>query len=408
MVYFFYYIPVGINTDLRKMPVLTYAYAGLCVLVFALHRFAVNAVPFDFIRLAYFPDEGNIVTAITATFLHVGYFHLIGNLVYLGLFGRYVEDRLGSVLFTTTFVGCAAFGNLVQGMFDTYLLHTPTVGIIGASGAVSGVLGAFLVRFIRNKLRIAYWVFMPLQAYTRAGNVELPVVFALVFWFLMEFIRGAVQAGGFGADVAYAAHVSGFLLGVAVAAVSGQAAAGRIEAHFRRGVEYMRGGEPFAAQGEYLQYLTLQPGDPDAHAGLARAMALAGDFEGARRNYRISCELLIDAMRRGDSETIYQEAVRGIDDFTLGPGHQLGMAFGLERDLKPKLAVQAYEMFAAKYPSHRESAFALLRAAGLQLSAFSNSSAADTLYERLLADYPNDTWAEFAREQRRKLSCQPG
>jgi tetratricopeptide (TPR) repeat protein len=170
----------------------------------------------------------------------------------------------------------------------------------------------------------------------------------------------------------------------------------------------MRSGEPFPAQGEYLQYLAVRPGDPDAYAGLARAMALAGDREGARRNYRTACELLMDAMRRGESETVYQEAVRGIDDFTLAVDYQLGMAFGLERDLKPTLALQAYEMFAAKYSGHAESPFALLRAAGIHLNVLSNARAADGLYKRLLADYPDDTWAEFAKEQRRRLGCQSG
>jgi hypothetical protein len=82
------------------------------------------------------------------------------------------------------------------------------------------------------------------------------------------------------------------------------------------------------------------------------------------------------------------------------------MAFGLERDLKPKLAVHAYEMFVAKYPYHSESPLALLRAAGIYLSVFSDPSSADALYGRFLVNFPADTWADFAKEQRRKLACQ--
>jgi membrane associated rhomboid family serine protease len=377
-------------------------------MVFAMERFGGGSLPFDFTLLAYFPDVGTLATALTATFLHLGYFHLIGNLVYLLLFGRYVEDRFGGVLFSTMFLGCGALGNVLQGWFNTAVLHDPYVGIVGASGAVSGILGAFIVRFITNKIRVAYWVFMPLQAYTRAGNAELPAILALAFWFLLELVRGLVQAGGFGSQVAYVAHLSGFTLGAVTAIISGQFTEGRIEALLRRAGAYMRQGQPYAAQGDYLQYLARRPFDADAYAGLARAMALSGDRGGARENYRKACELLVDFKRRGEAEDIYQEAVRGSDDFALGPDHQMGMAFGLERDLKPKLAVHAYEMFAAKYPSHTDSPLALLRAAGIHLSVLCDPAGADALYGRFLSNFPGDPWADFAREQRRKLSGELG
>jgi tetratricopeptide (TPR) repeat protein len=277
---------------------------------------------------------------------------------------------------------------------------------VGASGAVSGLLGAFMVRFFMNKLQVAYWVFMPLQAFTRGGKAEIPVVFALALWFLMEFTRGLLQANGFGSQVAYVAHVTGFLLGATVALAAGQFTAGRIEALLHRAADRMRKGEAYAAQGDYIEYLVYRLGDADAHAGLARAMVMTGNRSGARDNYKTACEILIDSKRRGEAETVYQEAIRGIEDFTLSAEYQLGLAFGLERDLKPKLAVQAYETFAAVYPKHAESAFALLRAAGIQLHTFSDSQAADRLYERLLENYPNDAWADFTREQRRKLAVQ--
>jgi membrane associated rhomboid family serine protease len=376
------------------------------VLVFVLYRYVSTRVPFEFERLAYFPDQGIGITALTAAFLHTGYFHLIGNLVFLVLFGRYVEDRMGGGLFTTIFVACAALGNVAQGIFNIYVLQEPYVGIVGASGAVSGLLGAFMVRFLTTKLQIAYWVFMPLQAYTRGGKVEIPVIFAIGLWFLMEFTRGLLQASGFGSQVAYVAHVSGFLMGAAVAIAAGQFTEGRIEALLRRAAEHMRKGDFYAAQGDYIEYLAYRRGDADAHAGLARAMVLTGNRSGARDNYRKACEMLIDAKRRGEAEAVYQEAVRGIEDFMLGAEYQLGLAFGLERDLKPKLAVQAYETFAAAYPHHAESGFALLRAAGIQLHTFSDAKAADCLYARLLEHYPNDAWADFTREQRRKLAVE--
>jgi membrane associated rhomboid family serine protease len=408
MVYFFYYVPVGINAELRRAPILTYAYAGLCVLVFVIQKYFADQFPFDLEQLAYYPDSPGLVTAVAATFLHVGYLHLIGNALYLVLFGRYVEDRMGRAVFSAVFFGCAAAGNVLQGFFNAHVLHSPGLGVAGASGAVSGLLGAFTVRFLMNKLQVAYWVFMPLQAFTRGGKVEIPVIFAVAFWFLFEFLRSLLQTGGYGTQVAYVAHVSGFLLGAMSAVVAGHFAEGRSEALLRRANRYMQKGEAFAAQGEYIRYLEDHPCDPDARAGLARAMALTGDAAGAYENYRAACEMLLDEKRRGDCETLYQEAVRGMEDFSLGPEHHLGLAFGLERNLKPRLAARAYETFAGKYPDHGESAFVLLRAALIHFNSFSNLERAASLYDRLLREYPDDAWADYAREQRRKLSWAAG
>jgi membrane associated rhomboid family serine protease len=408
MVYFFYYIPIGIDAQLRRVPVTTYLYAVFCVFVFVAQRYGGGVLPFEFERLVYFPDIGTIVTAITATFLHLGYLHIIGNLLYLLLFGRYVEDRFGTALFSFVFLGCGALGNILQGWFNTAVLNEPYAGIIGASGAVSGMLGAFTVRFLTNNIRVAYWVFMPLQAYTRAGNAEIPAIFALASWFVLQLVQGLLQAGGFGSDVAYVAHISGFVFGVLAAVVSGQFREGRIEALARRAAAYVRKGEAYAAQGDFLSYLAHRPDDVEARSGLARAMAMTGDRAGAREHYRRACNRLMDDKRRGEAQALYQEAVRGIEDFALDADEQLSMAFSLERDLKPKLAVHAYEMFVAKYPSHPETPLALLRAAGIHANLFSDPATADALYGRLLVGFPGDAWADFAKEQRRRLACQTG
>jgi membrane associated rhomboid family serine protease len=385
---------------------MTWAFTGLCILVFALNRYFAAHIPFDFERLVYYPYQGGIVAAIGASFLHFGYVHLIGNVVYLFLFGRYVEDRMGAIFFSLAYLGCAGAGNVLQGLFNTHVLGDPYVGIIGASGAVSGLLGAFTVRFFLSKLQIAYWVFMPLQAYTRAGKVEMPVVVAVGLWFGLQLARGLIQVGGFGTQVAYVAHISGFLLGTVTAAWGGHFREGRVDAFLQRAARYMKRGESYAAQGEYIRYLDHRPDDPGAHAGLARAAVVTGDGDVARKSYRKACELLIEQRRRGDCEAIYQEAVRGFDDLCLTEDYQINLAFGLERNLKPKLAVRAYEIFAGRYPAHTESPLALLRAAGIYLNTFSAPQKADDLYHRLIDNYPDDVWVDFATEQRRKLACE--
>ncbi|MDH3214906.1 MAG: rhomboid family intramembrane serine protease [Candidatus Krumholzibacteria bacterium] len=405
--YFFYYVPVGINAELRRFPAMTAAYTLICVAVFVLVRYLPRLVDVDFDRLIYVPAEPELVTAVGAAFLHYGYLHLLGNVIYLVLFGRYVEDRMGPALFAVVFLSSAAIGNYLQGVFNIQILDDSTLGIIGASGAVSGLLGAFSVRFVRSKLRIAYWAFMPLQAYTRAGTAEVPAVLAIALWFVLQIVRGLVQTGGGEAQVAHVTHIGGFLWGFLLAIIFGQYGQGKIESLLRRGHRYLQKGEPYAAQGAFIRYLTYCPQDGRVYASLARAMVFSGNEQGAQKSYRKACEMLLDQQQRGECESLFQEALRGYSGFVLGSDHHLNLAFGLERNLKPELAVSAYENFEERYPLHAEAPFALLRAAGLYLHMFSNPVKAGHCYQRLIEKYPDDQWFDFAREQIRQLGLPP-
>lgn len=403
--YFFYYMPVGIDAGLRKFPVMTAAYSGICVIVFVLARYFSGATGLDFYYLIYVPADANPVVAVAAGFLHFGYFHLLGNLAYLVILGRYVEDRVGPAIFTLLFLSSAGVGNYLQGLFNTHVFHDPAIGIIGASGAISGLLGAFSVRFFRNRLRIAYWAFMPLQAYTRAGTVEIPAVFATALWFLLQVARGLVQTEGGSAQIAHVTHIAGFAWGAAVALVLGQYGRGKAESLFRDGESYARRGQPYAAQGSLISYLSHRSDDAQGHAALARAMVASGDGAGAEKTYRQTCELLLIQQQRGESERIFSEALRGFPSFVLGAEPHLSLAFGLERNLKPQLAVRAYENFEHNYPTHPEAAFALLRAAGLHGGMLTNPARAHACYSRLIGSYPEDQWADFAREQIRRMNA---
>ena len=406
--YFFYYIPLGINAKLERFPVMTAAYTVICVAVFVLVRYFPDLPGVDVYNLIYVPENANPVTSVGSAFLHFGFLHLLGNVVYLVVLGRYVEDRVGVLAFALVYLSSAGIGNYAQGLFNTHVLGDPAIGIIGASGAIAGLLGAFSVRFIRSKLRLAYWAFMPLQAFTRGGVLEIPAVFAVALWFILQVVRGVVQTETASAQVAYVNHISGFLWGAAVAFALGQHRQGKIESLLREGQTYMEKGEPYAAQGSFIRYLTHRPRDARVYAALARAMVFSGNHHGAAKNYRQACEMLLDQQQRGEAEALFQEALRGSPSFALSCDHHLSLAFGLERNLKPQLAVTAYENFANRYPQHPEASFALLRAAGLHWNTFSDPAKADGLYRHMVASYPSDQWVEFAREQIRCLGLEMG
>jgi membrane associated rhomboid family serine protease len=149
---------------------------------------------------------------LTSMFLHGGWLHLIGNMIYLCIFGDNIEDVLGHGGYLLFYLGVGVAASLVQlGLSGP----NDTVPSVGASGAIAGVLGAYLVLFPRQRVQ----VLVPVLFF---ATVEIRAVILLGFWFLMQFLNGiaalgegAAQVGG----VAVWAHVGGFVLGVLVALI---------------------------------------------------------------------------------------------------------------------------------------------------------------------------------------------
>lgn len=152
------------------------------------------------------------VTLVSSLFLHGGFVHLIGNMIYLWVFGGAVEDDLGHTRYFLFYIACGVVGSLTH----TVLFPHSTVPSIGASGSIAGLLGAFLV--LRRKARIV--TLFPLVVYW--AMAEIPALLFLPVWFGMQFFSGfmAIQAARGTqevAGVAWWAHVGGFLFGMSIA-----------------------------------------------------------------------------------------------------------------------------------------------------------------------------------------------
>ena len=151
------------------------------------------------------PGDFRAATLVTSMFLHGGWSHVIGNMWYLWIFGDNVEDRCGHGRFVVFYLLCgfaAAAGQMV--MNPDSLVPT-----IGASGAIAGMMGAYFVLYPHSRVL----TFVPFPLF---DVIEVPAIFLLGFWFLMQlFNAGAVAAAASaGGGVAFAAHVVGFVAGV--------------------------------------------------------------------------------------------------------------------------------------------------------------------------------------------------
>ncbi len=145
-----------------------------------------------------------VFTIFTSMFLHGGFAHLAGNMIYLWIFGNNVEDAMGPLRFLSFYLLSGSIAALAQ-VFTT---SDPTIAMIGASGAVSGVLGAYL----RLHPHARVLTLIPLPFYMSV--VHVPAYFFLIFWFVGNFLSGLATYGAQGGGVAFFAHVGGFLAGM--------------------------------------------------------------------------------------------------------------------------------------------------------------------------------------------------
>ncbi len=212
-------IPIrDINPRLR-VPFVNYALLAACALVFAyqvLHADQADALVrlYGFVpasldvalhgRDDLLPDVA--LTVLTSMFLHGGWIHVIGNLLYLRVFGDNIEDRLGHVGYLLFYVAAGAAGALGHWLMDP----TSTVPVVGASGAIAGTLGMYIVLYPRARILTLFPVFIFLTF------LEVPAFVFLGIWGVQQFLNGflsiadsATAAGG----IAWFAHIGGFALG---------------------------------------------------------------------------------------------------------------------------------------------------------------------------------------------------
>ena len=196
------FIPIGDENPRERTPYVNYVLLGANILAFLLFCFPEPTQPFLEIY-AMKPALFEWKTLVTSMFLHAGFLHLLGNMVFLWIFGDNVEDRLGHVGYAVFYFVCGFAAD-----FSHVLTHRASeIPTLGASGAISGVVAAYAVFFPRHRIRMLVWLGVYSDIYF------IPAVWWIGIWFAEQVFFSLQNIGG----VAYAAHIGGFLAGVAVA-----------------------------------------------------------------------------------------------------------------------------------------------------------------------------------------------
>ena len=206
-------IPLKDTVHARSFPIVNWILIGVNIFMF-LVELSLGPQVDEFIaslgvvpaRLLTVPSLGQVLTIFTSMFLHGGWFHLFSNMLALYIFGDNVEDRIGHGRFLVFYLICGIIAAITHIAFNA----SSPVPTIGASGAISGVLGAYFILYPRARVITLVPIFI------LPWIVEIPAIIYLGFWFLSQLLNGtlAIVAGAqaFG-GVAFWAHVGGFLAG---------------------------------------------------------------------------------------------------------------------------------------------------------------------------------------------------
>ena len=216
-------IPLHDDNPVDITPVFTYLFIGVCVLVFLWQFslppqlgqaavYSLGAIPAVLLTKVSLPPElvvvPPVVTIFTSMFMHGGFMHLAGNMLYLWIFGNNIEDAMGHFRFIIFYLLCgiaAVAGQILQN-------PDSQIPMIGASGAISGVLGAYLLLYPHARVLVA----IPLGYILH--TVRLPAGWVLGLWFVVQ-IFSSLAADPDSAGVAWFAHIGGFIAGMALVPV---------------------------------------------------------------------------------------------------------------------------------------------------------------------------------------------
>jgi membrane associated rhomboid family serine protease len=198
-------LPIGDDNSTRKtFPFVNYALIAVNVVFFLIELSGGDAF---IMKWAFIPSRflanplGDFLTLFTAMFMHAGWVHLLGNMLYLWIFGDNVEDRFGHLKYLIFYLICGLVATFAQLIFNT----TSDVPNLGASGAIAGVLGAYIILFPQGKIRVLFGTQV----------VQMSALIVIGIWIVLQFFSGigsitSADTGG----VAYMAHIGGFAAGI--------------------------------------------------------------------------------------------------------------------------------------------------------------------------------------------------
>jgi membrane associated rhomboid family serine protease len=345
-------IPLRTNRQLQRRPIVTQSLIIANMLIYLIGLVGEAGGAFDRVALVDFGHLGRhdfqLWQLLTYQFLHDpgSIWHLAFNMLFLWVFGSAVEDRLGRAYY----LGFYLSGGIVAGIAHMMISQAP---VIGASGAIAGVTGAFLALFPRSRIQILLFFFI-------IGVYSIPAIWFIGFYFVIDVLRQTGQLlGGGGARVAYMAHIAGYVYGFAFCfalLAIGIIKRGEFDvfflfvqarrrAKYRASIKGSTGGMWESSSADTTRQLKEQTmreaRRPPAETAEQRKVLAA----------RSEINRLIEAHQLEQAAQRYRELQREVPDAVMSESHQLDLANQFQAEGDHELAAKAYELLLQRYPT---------------------------------------------------------
>jgi membrane associated rhomboid family serine protease len=211
-------IPIKDENPKKNLPIFNFVFIIVNIVVFIYHPSSEQLLRDFFNTYGLIPKnfvQGwsnnfhqflmNLPPLFTSIFVHGGFMHLAGNMLFLWVFGDNIEYAVGHINYFIFYLLCGIAATLTQ----VFIEPNSTIPIVGASGAISGVMGAYVLKYPKNKVTTVFIIFIFIKI------IKMPAIYMLGFWFLFQLIQGYFSLGqGAMGGVAWFAHIGGFISGL--------------------------------------------------------------------------------------------------------------------------------------------------------------------------------------------------
>jgi membrane associated rhomboid family serine protease len=355
-----------------------------------------GASPSVFRTYGYIPAKPSLLALFTSMFLHGGWLHLLGNMLFLWLAGASLEDRWGRFFYAIFYLA----GGVVAALIHAAMNPQSSIPMVGASGAISGLMGAFLVRFAATRIRFFYWFLIV------RGTFVMPAYVALPLWLLEQF---AMARSGLAGGVAVWAHIGGFVFGALMAgivrlsnvekSILAPAIAKRTSwspsEHLMAALGKLDRGEAEGSIQDLVALLTRSPNSIEARAALVAAYTQKGDMAAAGRESARLVSAYVVARDLDGALAALEEHRRAHPDVPVAMRSLLTLAAHREKEERHREAADLYHKAIQAWPDDPLVPKALIAYGRLMLDVFQQPGDTLAILEGALAN-PRTT-PEFRR-----------
>ena len=403
--------PVGHDKEVWRTPYVTLGLIAVNAIIWLLTLPLVLSSPETFLsRFGLIPADFNWLSIFTSMFLHAGLFHLVGNLWFLYLVGCNMEDVWGRL----PFLGFFLLGGVAGALAHMAMNLESTIPCIGASGAISGVMGAFMVRNYRTKIKIGWlFIFIP---FVRAGTFKAQAYIVFGWWFLDQLLLASL---GGESGVAVWAHIGGFTFGLVVALlmkgmrIEEQYLTPRLEQttelveqdpRLLQAIEARANGSPEHSLDLLREIIADAPDNIDARLEAAQQQLSLGQTEDALVNYDNAIEQLLKIGDENSALNVLAELSAAELDGKLGPNSLFRLAnLHAERERYDE-AARLFGLIHHLHASHPLAPVALYRCGSIMREKLGDLRLAAGAYRYLIEHYPDTEWIASVQDALAEMS----